>query len=139
MSEESGSVLEARKSALRRYHEPFTSRLWRPFLEIQLSFGRLLSMSASSSADGNFMQLGHMRLTTLVSHDNALPLLCAEGGFLGEEFSQMLLHIEPRGDRLQGGVGVHLCGVEVQLLAPNQPDFDAQLHVSLEKLPEHRQ
>jgi hypothetical protein len=49
-----------------------------------------------------------MRLTTVVSHDNALPLLCAKGGFLDEEFSQMLLHIEPRGDRLQGGVGVHL-------------------------------
>src|SRR5215211_5281196 len=111
MSEESGSVLEARKSALRRYHERFVVGGWQ------------------------FMQLDHMRLTTLVSHDNALPLLCAEGGFLGEEFSQMLLHIEPRGDRLQGGVGVHLCGVEVQLLAPNQPDFDAQLHDSLEKLP----
>jgi hypothetical protein len=52
IGEESGSVFEARKSALRLYQTPFTSRLWRPFREIQSSFEAFLSMSASSLADG---------------------------------------------------------------------------------------
>ncbi len=52
MAEESGSVLEARKSAVRLYQTPFTSRLWRPFLEIQSPRGAFSVFGPSPTAIG---------------------------------------------------------------------------------------
>ena len=57
---------------------------------------------------------------------------------VGKELAQVLLHVEPRSDRVQGGVGVHLGGIEVQLLAPDQARLDAHLYDPLEELSEHR-
>src|SRR5215211_1982008 len=51
----------------------------------------------------------------------------------------MLLHVESRSDRIQGGIGVHLGGIEVQLLAPDQTCLDTQLYDPLEELAEHLQ
>jgi hypothetical protein len=53
MGDESGSVLETRKSAVRLYQTPFTSRLWRPFLEIQSSREAFSASRSSSWAAGN--------------------------------------------------------------------------------------
>src|SRR5215211_9529017 len=51
----------------------------------------------------------------------------------------MLLLVESRSDRLQGGIGVYLGGIEVELLAPDQACLDTQLHDPLEELAEHRE
>ncbi len=49
---------------------------------------------------------------------------------------QVLLDGEAGRDRLQGGVGLDLGGVEVELLAPHQPSLGAPLHDRLEESPE---
>ena len=59
--------------------------------------------------------------------------------FHGKDLAQVLLHVEPRSDRVQGGVGVYFGGVEVQLPAPDQARLDAQLYDPLEELAEHRE
>src|SRR5215207_7537968 len=46
MGDESGSVSEQRKSAVRLYQTPFTSRRCRPFLEIQSLLAALCSLNA---------------------------------------------------------------------------------------------
>ena len=57
IGEESGSVFEARKSALRRYHTPFCSRLWRPSREIQSSFDGVLGYERLVVGGGQFVEL----------------------------------------------------------------------------------
>jgi hypothetical protein len=50
----------------------------------------------------------------------------------------MLLHEEPRSDRVQGGIGVYLGGIEVQFLTPHQARLDAHLYDPLEEYSERR-
>lgn len=51
----------------------------------------------------------------------------------------MRLDREARRDRVEGGVGLDLGGVEVQLLAPDQPGLAALLDDRLEEAAEDRQ
>jgi hypothetical protein len=58
---------------------------------------------------------------------------------IGEQLAEMGLDCEARRDRVQGGVGLDLGGVEVQLLAPDQPGLAALLRDRLEEAAEYGQ
>jgi hypothetical protein len=89
---------------------------------------------------GQFVELGRRRLALLGGRAHViLLLLCARMLFLSKELVQVLFHVEARSDGIQGGIGIDLGGIEVQLLAPDQPGFDAQLYDPLEELAEHRE
>ena len=49
---------------------------------------------------------------------------------IGEQLAEMRLDRKARGDRIEGGIGLDLGGVEVQLLAPDQAGLTALLALS---------
>jgi hypothetical protein len=61
------------------------------------------------------------------------------GRVIGEQLAELRLDREAGRDRVEGGVGLHLGGVEVQFLAPDQAGLAALLDDRLEEAPEDGQ
>ena len=58
------------------------------------------------------------------------------GSLAGEQLAEVRFDGEARGAGVQRSVGIDLGGIEVQLLAPDQPDRPTLLHDRLEEAAE---